>query len=149
MSARDIRLSSSSTPNREAYLFLGMLMERTGLRKAALLARLAELGHDVSDNTFTNWGRPGRSFPRDWALITDILRLVSQPERRGRCTADEALRFSALVQMPFTELRAVSSLFPLDEFAQALMAYLPEELLSLQSWCRHEHTASLSEVSLG
>lgn len=115
-------------PNQTAHLLLNTLITRVELRKTEFLDQLAALGHPISDDTFTNWGRSGRAFPRDWALLRAMLRIVSNPHLRGHCTPDEALRFCALVGMPFAELPALAALFPPDGFDQALLPYLPRSL---------------------
>jgi hypothetical protein len=87
-----------------------------------------DLGHCVSDHTFTNWGRPGRAFPRDWPLLRAMLRVLSDPRLDQRCSASEALYFCHLTGLPFSELEALAQLYPLEEFAQALLPYLPTSL---------------------
>lgn len=124
----DTIYTKNSTPNQEAHLLLSGLIERAGLRKAEFLARLAESGHCVGDHTFTNWGRPGRAFPRDWALLLAMLRVLSAPRLARRCSADEALRFCHLTGLPFSELHALAQLFSSEEFVEALMPYLPVSL---------------------
>ncbi len=116
---------TTTAANREAYLLLGMLIDRTGMRRAGFLARLAELGYEVSDDALTNWGRPGRSFPRDWPLLRALLAVVSDPSLERRCTVAEGLRFLALTELPFTELGSLANIFPVDELVAALMCYLP------------------------
>lgn len=86
--------------NCEAHLLIGMLMERTGIRRATLLTQLVELGYEVSDDTFANWGRRGRAFPRDWPLLRAIIGILSQRHLPQPCTAYEALRFFALTGLP-------------------------------------------------
>jgi hypothetical protein len=108
---------------------LGGLIDRTGLRKHEFLARLAELGYCISDNTFINWGRPGRAFPRDWSLLRAMLRILSDSHHDQRCSASEALRFCQLTGLPFSELQALAQLFPTEEFVQALIPYLPESIV--------------------
>jgi hypothetical protein len=103
-------------------------MDRGGLRKAEFLARLADRGYCVGDDTFTNWGRPGRTFPRNWPLLQAMLEILSDPALEQRCTAAEALRFCALTGLPFAELHALAQLFPGEEFMQALLPYLPAHL---------------------
>jgi hypothetical protein len=117
------------TPNHEAYLLLGGLIDRAGLRKYEFLARLADLGYCISDDTFTNWGRLGRTFPRDWSLLRAMLRILSEPGLDQRCSASEALRFCYLTGLPFSELQALAQLFPAGEFELALIPYLPESLV--------------------
>ena len=116
---------TSISANREAYLLLGMLIERTGMRRLDFLARLADLGYEVSDNALTNWGRPGRAFPRDWSLLRALIVVVSDSRLVRRCTAAEGLRFFALIELPFVELDSLTSIFPIDELGPALLAYLP------------------------
>lgn len=116
------------TPNQAAYHLLNTLIARVELRKTEFLDQLAALGYSISDDTFTNWGRPGRTFPRDWALLRTMLRIVSNPQLRGHCTPGEALHFCALVGMPFAELPALAALFPPEAFDQALLPYLPRSL---------------------
>jgi hypothetical protein len=120
--------TKNMAPNHEAHLLLGKLIERAGMRRGDFLARIAELGHFIGDDTFTNWGRPGRAFPRDWALIRAMLRILSDPRLDRRCSASEALRFCHLTDLPFSELHALAQLFPAEEFMQALLPYLPEHL---------------------
>jgi len=115
--------------NREAYLLLGMLVERVGMRRAEFLARLAGRGYEVSDTTFANWGRPGRAFPRDWPLLQAMISILSDPTDAHRCTAAEALRFLVLTEMPFAELGALAGLFPSDELGKALANYIPPEIV--------------------
>jgi hypothetical protein len=129
MGKHDSIVYHARNANCQAYLLLGKILDRMGLRKRELLAELAELGHLINDDTFTNWGRPGRSFPRDWVLIRDLLSIISKSEQKERCTAYEALKFCALVQLPFTELNGIASLFPTDEFISALAQYLSSELV--------------------
>lgn len=140
----NVRSRSTATPtaNQEAHLLLGMLMERTGIRRPQLLALLAERGYQVSDDMFTNWGRKGRAFPRNWPLLRAIIGILSQPRLPGRCTAGEALRFFALTALPFTELAQVAALFPAGEFNQALVGYLPA---SVAEFLRTEEQPSLLE----
>jgi len=116
--------------SREAYLLLGMLIERTGMRRTAFLAGLAELGYEVGDDAFTNWGRPERAFPRDWALLRALIVVLRDPNLDRRCTVVEALRFFALTELPFAELSALTELFPADELGPALVAYLPIPVVS-------------------
>lgn len=85
-----------SVPNRDAYLLLTKLMQRVGMRRGEFLARLAELGYEISDDTFTNWGRAGRAFPRDWTLLRAIVDVLRQSPLTARCTAAEALYFLVL-----------------------------------------------------
>lgn len=117
------------TPNHEAYLLLRVVVERVGMWKSEFLARLAELGYSISDDTFTNWGRPGRAFPRDWPMLRAMVCIISDPTLRQRCTAPEALRFFRLTGLPFSELQSLEQLFPTDEFTRALIPYLPESLI--------------------
>jgi hypothetical protein len=137
----------ASTPNAncEAHLQLGMLMERAGIRKTELLARLWELGYEVSDDTFTNWGRKGRAFPRDWLLLRSLIGILSQPYLPRRCTAAEALQFFALTGLPICELEIVAALFPLEEFNQALVSYLPTGLID---WLTDQRQLTMLERSV-
>lgn len=116
-------------PNHEAHLLLGGLIVRAGLQKVEFLARLAEFGYCVSDDTFANWGRLGRAFPRDWALLAAMLRILRDPRLHQRCSAADALRFCHLIDLPFSELHLLAQLFPQEEFARALVPYLPEGFL--------------------
>lgn len=111
--------------NKEAYLFLTKLIQQAGLRRNEFLHLLADLGYSVSDDDFTNWGRVGRHFPRDWSLLRSMIAILRHPELVRPCTAFEALHFFSLVEMPFTELKAIAALFPLHEFALAIAHYLP------------------------
>lgn len=120
--------AKNNSPNREAYLLLWTLLERSGMSKAALLARLADHGHCINDDTFTNWGRPGRAFPRNWSLLRAMIRIVSDPSLEQPCTAHEALYFWSLTGLPFAELPALAELFSADAFEQALLPYLPGNL---------------------
>ena len=96
------------------------------MRRTGLLARLADLGYHISDDSFTNWGRPGRAFPRDWSLLRALIAVVSDRQLPGRCTAAEGLRFFTLTELPFAELRALAALFPAEELSEALRGYLPD-----------------------
>lgn len=118
----------NSVPNREAYLLLTTIMQRVGMRRGIFLARLAELGYEISDDAFTNWGRAGRAFPRNWTLLCAMVDVLRQSPHTARCTAAEALSFLSLVELPFTEIPAVASLFPAAEFHAALQYYLPARL---------------------
>lgn len=121
-----IRSGTRPASNQEAHLLLTQLIERVGLSRRSFLGRLAELGYIFGDYDLVNWGRPGRSFPNDWAALRAMIQVVAQDRPVGRrCTAAEALRFFGLVGMPFPELRASAALFPPEEFAGALAAYIP------------------------
>ena len=122
------KYTKNGTPNHEAHLLLGSMINRAGLRKAEFLASLAELGYCVSDDTFTNWGRRGRAFPRDWALLRAMLHILRGPHLAQRCSAADALRFCHLTELPFSELDAVAQLFSAEEFEEALLPYLPASL---------------------
>lgn len=122
------KYTKNGTPNHEAHLLLGSLISRAGLRKAEFLASLAELGYCVSDDTFTNWGRRGRAFPRDWALLRAMLHVLRGSRLAQQCSAADALRFCQLTELPFSELRAIAGLFPAEEFEEALLPYLPANL---------------------
>jgi len=114
------------TPNQEAHLALTRLIERVGLNRRSFLVRLADLGYAFSDDDFVNWGRAGRSFPRDWGALSAMIEVVTrdQPPDR-RCTAGEALEFLARTGMPFAELPALAALYSPAEFNAALTTYLP------------------------
>jgi predicted ATPase len=102
------------------------LIERVGLNKRGFLERLADLGYAFSDDDFANWGRSGRSFPRNWAALQAMIQVVThnQPPDR-RCTAAEALQFLGLIGMPFPELQTIAPLFSTAEFRKALAIYIP------------------------
>ncbi|NTW04343.1 MAG: hypothetical protein HGA19_24280, partial [Oscillochloris sp.] len=57
-----------------------------------------------------------------------MLQVLSGPHLTHRCSAAEALRFCYLTGLPFSELHALSQLFPVTEFEQALVPYLPMSL---------------------
>lgn len=96
------------------------------MSKATFLARLADLGFIYSDDDFTNWARSGRLFARrNWSAVCAMIQIVANPTVQGCCTAAEALGFLALVELPFTQLHLIAPLFPSDEFAAALLTYLP------------------------
>jgi hypothetical protein len=116
--------------NREAYLLLTAIIQRIPLRRVEFLARLAARGHMVNDAALTNWGRAGRAFPRDWVLLRDIVAVLCDGPPATRCTAEEALRFLSLVELPFSELAAVAWHFPSHEFHTALQPYLPDCLVA-------------------
>ena len=106
-----IRSGTRPASNQEAHLLLTQLIERVGLSRRSFLGRLAELGYIFGDYDLVNWGRPGRSFPNDWAALRAMIQVVAQDRPVGRrCTAAEALRFFGLVGMPFPELRASAAL---------------------------------------
>lgn len=114
-------------PNQAAHQVLTHLIERVGLTKRRFLERLADLGYAFSDDDFANWGRPGRSFPRDWAALRAMVQVVTYDQPRHRCcTAAEALHFLGLIGMPFPELHTIAPMFGTAEFAAALAAYFPE-----------------------
>lgn len=123
---RAMTAGGTPTPNQAAHQLLTQLLERVGLTKRRFLDRLADLGYAFSDDDFANWGRPGRSFPRDWPALRAMLQVVihDQPRQR-RCTAAEALRFLGLIGMPFPELHTIAPLFAPAEFTEALATYLP------------------------
>jgi hypothetical protein len=118
--------TTKPTPNQEAHLLLTRLIERVGLNRRSFLERLADLGHAFSDDDFVNWGRAGRTFPRDWAALHAIVQVLTrdQPPSR-RCSANEALQLLALVGMPFAELHRLAALFSAAEFSAALTTYIP------------------------
>ena len=119
-----------------------------GLNWRSFLERLADLGYAFSDDDFVNWGRAGRTFPRDWAALHAIVQVLTrdQPPSR-RCTAGEALQVLALVGMPFAELHALAALFSAAEFSAALTTYIPtipgETLVQTD-----RHVAPLDDVGL-
>lgn len=65
------------SPHQEAYLLLSRLIDRVGLSKRSFLERLADLGFAFSDDDFRNWGRLGRTFPRDWAALRAMIYVVT------------------------------------------------------------------------
>jgi hypothetical protein len=114
--------------NREAYLLLTTIVQRIGLRRSEFLALLAERGHMISDDAFTNWGRAGRTFPRDWVLLQAIIAIISDRQRLRPCSAAEALQLLALLDFPFAHLPQLAPLFPPHDLYTALLPYLPPSL---------------------
>jgi predicted ATPase len=113
-------------PNQAAHQVLTYLIERVGLSRRRFLDRLADLGYAFSDDDFANWGRPGRSFPRDWSALRAMLQVVTHDQpRQRRCTAAEALHFLSLIGMPFPELHTIAPMFTAADFTAALATYLP------------------------
>ena len=64
---------AAPAPNQAAHLLLTHLIERVGLNRRSFLERLADLGYAFSDDDFTNWGRGGRSFPRNWSALRAMI----------------------------------------------------------------------------
>ncbi|RMD82554.1 MAG: hypothetical protein D6823_01080 [Chloroflexi bacterium] len=118
--------------NREAYIFLTKLIQRAGLRRSDFLHRLADYGYPISDDDLTNWGRSGRQFPRNWTLLRAMIAILRDPKLAQPCTVSEALHFFSLVEMPFSELHNIATLFPRQEFIIAIEHYLPFKFIPIE-----------------
>jgi predicted ATPase/Tfp pilus assembly protein PilF len=127
-------VSPAPSPNQEAYLLLLQLLDRVGLSKRGFLELLADLGYVYTEDSLVSWGRPGRSFPRDWPALRAMIRVLTehQPPHR-RCTAVEALRFLSLVSLPFDELQPLADFFAPEELSAGLSSYLQLPMPRMQA----------------
>lgn len=123
--------NADTTSNQAAYAMLLGLIDRTGLSRRGFLARLADVDErfSYSEAALTNWGRPGRAFPRHPGLLRAIVRVLVEQPTRYRCRADEAVRLGVQAALPLGEIEALGDLFPHETLRDALADHLALALL--------------------
>jgi len=120
-----------TSSNQAAYAMLLGLIDRTGLSRRGFLARLADVDErfSYSEAALTNWGRPGRAFPRHPGLLRAIVQVLVEQPARYRCRADEAVRLGVQAALPLSEIETLGDLFPREALKAALAALLTLALL--------------------
>lgn len=110
---------------RNAYNHLLKMLDQGGMSKRTFAMCLQDNKFTYNINSIENW--MARGLPKKPGLLRAITHiLVDNIAAKGRCTTAEIVTFLALAGIQLDEIQTIASLFPPDEFKEALLRYLPD-----------------------
>ncbi len=126
MSPKKTDTSATMVDNkRKAYNHLMKILDQGGMNKRIFATYLDNLGFNYNVNSIENW--MSRGLPKKPGLLHAITHiLVDNIASKHHCTTTDIVTFLVLAGIQLNEIQTIATLFPPDEFKEALLRYLPD-----------------------